>query len=160
MTLTFTTAIQYFHLTPQLMTIYHQTMLSCKRMINSEDIVKTVPLKNYKFWRYNRNGHILTIWTLIMTLQLKILSQKFSTTHPADDDAPTHSSLVTKGWSVQKISSGQNETDGETASAIPPPQLCYGVYKTPFNQRQSFNNRNSVFLKFQSSGSEPLFDVP
>ena len=34
------TAVQHFHWTPQLKTIYHQAKFACKRTVNSEDIVK------------------------------------------------------------------------------------------------------------------------
>ena len=71
-TLTLHTAIQYFHWKFWLMLLYHQTKFICKRIISSEDIVKTV------------------ISPTVTLKILKIANSIFSGDAPGYDDVSPH----------------------------------------------------------------------
>ena len=111
-TLTSNTATQYF----RFMVVYHRTKFGCKRIILSEDIVQTVI-----FWLYN---HLLWPWPWRQQPNFAfffffISSFLFFAWHSSLFWSITIPSLVTKGWTVQKIFSEQSRTHGHSDSSIP-----------------------------------------
>ena len=86
------TAIQFLHKTLWLMIIYYQTKFGSKRIRSSEDIVETVI-----FW---------SLWALVVTLTLKTANQSFWKTI-CSQWCITIPSLIVKGLTIKKISSGQ-----------------------------------------------------